>query len=111
MAKFLLSYRMPKVTLEERLAQLGPSAGAAAAARMSSWMESLGVNLLDPGKRVTDARALGTCGSETRPGGYSLITADNLEAATALAEGCPGLEMGGGIEVGVIAERPVAAAH
>ena len=102
MPTFLFSYRVPNVTLEQRLAEIGPQAAADATARWSSWMESLGTNLVDRGNRVSDARALGNCGTDTRPGGYSLITADDLEAAVALARGCPGLERGGGVEVGVI---------
>jgi hypothetical protein len=33
-------------------------------------------------------------------GGYSLITAADLEAAVILGKGCPFLENGGGVEVG-----------
>jgi hypothetical protein len=29
-----------------------------------------------------------------------VVTADSLEAAVALANGCPGLQQGGGVEVG-----------
>lgn len=104
MATFLFSYRVPNVSLEQRLAEIGPSAAADAAARWNDWIESLSPHLVDRGNRVSDARALGNCNDTTRPGGYSLITADDLEAAVALAKGCPGLEMGGGVEVGVIPE-------
>jgi hypothetical protein len=37
-------------------------------------------------------------------GGYSLITAGDLEAAVELAKGCPFLHQGGGIEVGELAQ-------
>jgi hypothetical protein len=33
-------------------------------------------------------------------GGYTLVTADDLEAAVALAKGHPLLRQGGGVEVG-----------
>ncbi len=32
-------------------------------------------------------------------GGYSLVKADSLEEATELAKGCPGLTVGGSVEV------------
>jgi hypothetical protein len=45
-------------------------------------------------------KTLGNCDAETTLGGYSLIKADDLKAAVALAEGCPVLNEGGGVEVG-----------
>jgi hypothetical protein len=45
-------------------------------------------------------KTLGNCDAETALGGYSLIKADDLQAAVALAEGCPVLNEGGGVEVG-----------
>jgi hypothetical protein len=59
---------------------------------------------------VIESSTLGKLGDGTRLGGYSLVSADDPEAALTLAKGCPALEMGGGIEVGVIADRPPAAA-
>jgi hypothetical protein len=35
-----------------------------------------------------------------------VIRAEDLEAATAIAKGCPNLELGGGIEVGQLTEIP-----
>jgi hypothetical protein len=90
MAKFLFAYRTNQST--------PPSDDAVAA--WGNWLESLGANLADRGNPVFDRRALGNCGSETALGGYSLITADDLDAALALAEGCPGLQRDGGVEVG-----------
>ena len=39
-------------------------------------------------------------------GGYSLVTAENLDKALALAEGRPIVAAGGGVEVGELAELP-----
>jgi hypothetical protein len=33
------------------------------------------------------------------------VTADNLEAAMAIAKGCPAIAQGGGIEAGVLLDR------
>jgi hypothetical protein len=109
MPTFLFSYRVPNIPLQERLAEMDASARAEAIARWNSWMESLGASLLDRGNRVADARKLGKCDGDTRSGGYSLVTAEDLEAAVALAKGCPGLEMGGGVEVGLVAALPPSA--
>ena len=43
-------------------------------------------------------------GDRTKPGGYSMITADDLEAALTLAKGCPALREGGGVEVRWLAD-------
>jgi YCII-related domain len=40
------------------------------------------------------------CAAATELGGYLLINAADLEAATSLAQGCPFLQAGGGVEVG-----------
>jgi hypothetical protein len=52
MPKFLFTYRVPNIPLEQRLAELGPSAGAGTMALWNSWIESLGTHLLDQGTRV-----------------------------------------------------------
>jgi hypothetical protein len=44
----------------------------------------------------------------TRIGGYLAVTADDLDAALAVAKGCPSVGLGGGIEVGRIAVPPSA---
>jgi hypothetical protein len=49
---------------------------------------------------------LGDLGDDTKLGGYSIVTADDLEAALALARGCPILRESGGVEVGVLASIP-----
>jgi hypothetical protein len=66
----------------------------------NAWFERLSANLVDRGNPVFERRTLGNCGTDTELGGYTLVTADNLEAAVALAEGCPHLANGGGVEVG-----------
>ena len=54
--------------------------------------------MLDPGAPVGQRASVG--GDSPDPAtGYSLLEADSLEAATALAEGCPVLESGGRVEV------------
>jgi hypothetical protein len=40
------------------------------------------------------------------PGGYTIITAEDLDTALALAERCPIIADGGGVEVGVLTHVP-----
>jgi len=72
-----------------------------------AWFGSMGDQLADMGKPVIAETALGNCSREsTEMGGYSLVQADDLEAATAIAKGCPHLEHSGGVEVGLLGEVP-----
>jgi hypothetical protein len=95
MTTFLFAYRMPKDYTPGR-----PETVAA----WTAWFEGMGASVAHPGQPVIESATLGDCGDDTRLGGYSLITADNLEAALVLAKGCPALQEGAGVEVGVIAE-------
>ena len=69
-----------------------------------SWFDAMGDHLADIGKPGIEAAAVGNCGPDTRLGGYSLITADDLDAALEVAKGCPGLARGGGVEVAQLGE-------
>jgi hypothetical protein len=90
MSTFLFTYRTPQNNT-------APSPEAIAA--WGAWLESMGPRLVDRGNPVFERQTLGNCEADTRLGGYS-----SLEAAVALAKGCPGLEVGGGVEVGAISD-------
>ena len=94
MSKFLFTYR-PATGYR-------PSEEAAAA--WNAWFGRMAGSVVDRGNPVFESSALGNVAADTRLGGYSVVTADDLEAAVALAKGCPLLQRGGGIEVGVITE-------
>lgn len=96
MTTFLFSYRMPAGNQPGR-------PGAAAA--WGAFFEGIGPSLLDPGNPVFDSATLGNCETGgARLSGFSLVTADDLEAAVAMASQCPALDQGGGVEIGVITE-------
>jgi hypothetical protein len=97
MATFLLSYRIPE--------DYQPGKPGAAGV-WNAWFGSLGTSLADQGSPTFESSALGQCGAGTRLGGFSLITADDLDAAIALARQCPAVRAGegGGVEIGVIPE-------
>jgi len=90
MATFVIVNRAPK--------HYTPSADTLAA--FNAWFEQLGANLVDRGNPVFEVRTLGNTQTDTTLGGYTLVTADDLEAAVALAKDHPLLHQGGGVEVG-----------
>jgi hypothetical protein len=93
MPAFVFTYRMPTGYV---------SGGPDAMATWAAWFESMGESLSDRGNPVFESAELGNCGDGTRLGGYSFVTADDLQSALALAKGSPALEAGGGVEVGVV---------
>ena len=93
MPKYVLAYRSPK--------SYAPGQPDAVAA-WNEFRANLGDKVVDFGNPVFEASNLGTCDDTTRLGGYSFITADDLESAVALAKGSPVLAAGGGVEVGEI---------
>ena len=90
MSTYLLAHRAP------RDYRGSPEAMAA----WNAWFEQLGPNLVDRGNPVFNRATLGAATSDTNLGGYTLIEADDLAAAVKLAEGCPMVGWGGGVEVG-----------
>ena len=103
MPKFLFSYRVPQAPLAETLAGMEPASRAQRIEAWNAWLADLNGALVERGDPVGMARSVGTCDTNTRIGGYSIVTASDLEAAVALAAGCPGLAWGGGVEVGALA--------
>jgi len=96
MPRFLFSYRVPKDY------QPGRETGQA----WEAWFESLGSSRKDTGHEVVATLTLGSLDAGTRLGGYSLVTAEDMDGAVALAEGCPALPFGGGVEIGAVPELP-----
>ncbi|HXW80758.1 MAG TPA: hypothetical protein VEJ84_14745 [Acidimicrobiales bacterium] len=71
-------------------------------AAWGQWFQQIGGSIVEPGNRVGTSTALGDGQGKTVVTGYTVIAADNLDAAVALAKGCPGLAHEGGVEVGEI---------
>ncbi|MEO8969675.1 MAG: YciI family protein [Solirubrobacteraceae bacterium] len=69
-------------------------------AKWNAWFEDLGSHVVSVGNPILAGSALGNCATDTALGGYSLITAEDIDEAIGLAEGCPFLSIGGGVEVG-----------
>jgi hypothetical protein len=99
MPKFLFSYRMPE---DYRLGR------PESIADWTAFFAAMGDHVVDVGQPMSETAEVGHCGAGTRPGGYSLISADDLEAAVTLAKDCPALAEGAGVQVGQLAELPTA---
>lgn len=69
-------------------------------AAWGAWFQKLGPTVTDMGSRVGATSLLGASAGGNALSGYALVDATDLAAATALAEGCPGLGYGGTVEVG-----------
>jgi hypothetical protein len=98
MPNYVLTYHQP----------LGyqPRSDADAMAAWQRFFEGVADRIIDPGQPVSDRRALGDTGAATQLGGYSVVEAADLDAAVALASGCPTLANGGGVQVGELATLP-----
>ncbi|WP_434315663.1 hypothetical protein [Leifsonia sp. P73] len=94
MSAFILAFRNdPTVNAtEEEVAAWG------------AWFQKLGPAVTDMGSRVGATTLLGTSAGANALSGYALVDAADLTAASALAEGCPGLSYGGSVEVGEVIE-------
>lgn len=99
MATFLFSYHGGKAPESEE-------EGAAVMKAWTDWFTELGSAVVDSGQPTGASATVGADGSVTEGGGanpvngYSLISADSLEAALVVAKGCPHLDAGGSVEVG-----------
>jgi hypothetical protein len=96
MAKFHLTYSGggPMPETEEAVAE--------AMAAWSGWFGQLGENVVDGGNPFGPRQTIAHDGSISDTGGstgYSVIAADDLGAAVAMAKGCPVLPNGGNVEV------------
>jgi len=87
MSTYLFTFRPP--------AGYAPSADTFGA--WASWQLELGARLKDRGNPGFAACSLGARVADTTLGGYSLIRAGRLDAAVALARGCPMLGAGGAV--------------
>jgi hypothetical protein len=111
MASFLFVYRggdeaYAKMTPDEIQQNMQKWGNWIRQALQQGWMTDPG-DALTPEGRVVNAKKVVTDGpfveSKECVGGYSIVKADNIDAAAELAKGCPALLTGGKVEV-----RPLA---
>jgi hypothetical protein len=81
-----------------------PAEREAGLAKWGQWFAELGSAVVDGGAPTGPAKTVAPSGSVTDGGsrgltGYSIVTADSLDAATEIAKGCPILDNGGSVDV------------
>ena len=81
-----------------------PEAQQQAIAAWGAWFGELGEAIIDGGNPFGASASVGTDGAVTaggasRASGYTLVKAESLDDATALAKGCPVLATGGAVEI------------
>ena len=100
MPQFIFSYR----TAKSYDAFADPDGLAAWGAFLN---EVIAPSVVDPGWPVFEPSAvLGEAGPSTQLGGYSIVSADDLDTALSMARHCPTVARGGGVEVAVLAALP-----
>jgi len=75
-----------------------------AMAAWGAWFGGLGDAVVDAGNPFGEARSVASDGAVANGGsaglsGYSIVSADDIDAAVARTQGCPILAAGGDIEV------------
>jgi len=75
------------------------------------WLTSLGKSVVIPTIPLKDTTTVSPDGTVREGGssamsGFSIIKADSMEAALAIAQSCPFLEIGGSLEVSEMMEVP-----
>ncbi len=77
--------------------------GAKVMQAWTDWFGALGGALVDGGNPASKSKTIAANGSvsddASGPTGYSIIKADNLDAAVALVKGCPVLQGGASVQV------------
>lgn len=80
-------------------------------AKYMEWLASLGDAAVSPANPIKDTRTVNPDGSIDDGGssamsGYTVIAAESMDAALALARACPFLEIDGRLEVSELVEMP-----
>lgn len=78
-----------------------PEEGETVMTKWRAWMEGIGADLVDGGNPAGMSKTVTATGVDANGGsnpvsGYSLINVVDMDAAVAIAKGCPILEGGGG---------------
>ena len=100
MPQFIFSYRSAK--------DYDALADADGVAAWGAFLNDvIAPSVVDPGWPVFEPTAvLGEAGQSTQLGGYSIVTADDLETALSMARHSPTMTRGGGVEVAALAALP-----
>lgn len=91
MAKFVLAYKGGGMAQTDEERQSAMQAWGA-------WFGGLGSAVVDAGNPFSESKSVGGNGTSGLTG-YSILSADSLDAASKHAESCPIITSGGSVEV------------
>ena len=88
-----------------------PEEGKQHFSKYMDWLSALGNAAVSPANPLKNTRTVNSDGTVTTGGattmsGYTIITADSMEAALSIAKTCPFLDIGGSLEVSELIEMP-----
>jgi hypothetical protein len=88
-----------------------PEEGKQHFAKYSEWLASLGESAVSPMNPFKDTSTVNpdatiSEGSSTKMSGYTVIEAESMDAALAIAQACPFLDIGGSLEVSELMQMP-----
>lgn len=99
MPNYVFTYRQPK----------NQPLNMEAATDWFKWFEEIGEHIAQQGSAVSNARQLGNVDGTQTVSGFTVISARDLDHASVIAQGCPAIAQGFGLEVGELLEVPAAA--
>ena len=78
-------------------------------AKWKAWVDGLGDAVVNPGTPLGKSKTVSSAGVSDDGGsnpmsGFSIVTADSMDAALEMAKKCPFLEFGGTLEVAEVME-------
>ncbi len=88
-----------------------PEEGKRHFSKYMDWLSSLGDSAVSPANPLKNTSTVNpdgtvTPGSTTTMSGYTIIEADSMQAALAIARACPFLDIGGSLEVSELGHMP-----
>lgn len=81
-----------------------PEEGKQHFVKYKEWLSALGEAVVSPANPLKDTSIVNpdgsvTAGSQTSMSGYTIVSAENMQAALDMAKACPFLDIGGTLEV------------
>jgi hypothetical protein len=74
------------------------------------WIDEINDHITMPGSAVANARQLGNVEGGQSISGFTVIEARDMDHAAELAQGCPALTLGYGLEIGELMDARAEAA-
>ena len=88
-----------------------PQKGKENMSRYEAWLSSLGDAAVSPANPLKDTNTVNsdstvTAGGTKAMSGFTIVSAESMEAALSIAKSCPFLDIGGSLEVAELFKMP-----